>query len=187
VPTPQAEALTQTELEAGPDTGAEPPVETGRVSEPEPLGLPEPLVPTEPLVPAQPLATATEGVKPSRSVSARDTGGQSVAEFLTAMLAARLPAGPAAGAPRSEAAAPPIEAGGAPTRPAPDTLSLSAVFGEDPAPLPPAVPAPAAPSDGVSYDEFFGSSAPSARPAKAHDPKSDDLDQFHAWLQNLKR
>jgi hypothetical protein len=40
----------------------------------------------------------------------------------------------------------------------------------------------------VSYDEFFGtaSSAP-ARPSRAPDAKSDDLDQFHAWLQNLKR
>jgi hypothetical protein len=41
---------------------------------------------------------------------------------------------------------------------------------------------------GVSYDEFFGtaSSAP-ARPSRTPDAKSDDLDQFHAWLQNLKR
>jgi hypothetical protein len=40
----------------------------------------------------------------------------------------------------------------------------------------------------VSYDEFFG--APGSGPARsprAPDAKSDDLDQFHAWLQNLKR
>jgi hypothetical protein len=51
------------------------------------------------------------------------------------------------------------------------------------------VPATGAPAGGVSYDQFFGgsTSAPAARPARAPDPKSDDLDQFHAWLQNLKR
>ena len=42
---------------------------------------------------------------------------------------------------------------------------------------------------GVSYDEFFGGAgrATAPRPPRAPDPKSDDLDQFHAWLQNLKR
>jgi hypothetical protein len=80
---------------------------------------------------------------------------------------------------------------GAPTRPAHDSLSLSSVFGEESTPTPPAVPAAnaaAAPQGGVSYDEFFGGSTPSgsSRP-RAADAKSDDLDQFHAWLQNLKR
>jgi hypothetical protein len=64
------------------------------------------------------------------------------------------------------------------------------VFGEESTPTPPAVPAAGtgAGQGGVSYDEFFGaaSSAP-ARPSRTPDAKSDDLDQFHAWLQNLKR
>ena len=42
---------------------------------------------------------------------------------------------------------------------------------------------------GVSFDEFFGAPGASTtpRPPRAPDSKSDDLDQFHAWLQNLKR
>jgi hypothetical protein len=41
----------------------------------------------------------------------------------------------------------------------------------------------------VSIDDFFSSSStsPASRPPRAPDPKKDDLDQFHAWLQNLKR
>ena len=66
------------------------------------------------------------------------------------------------------------------------------MFGEESTPTPPAVPAAgsgAAGQGGVSYDEFFGApgASPTTRPARASDPKSDDLDQFHTWLQNLKR
>jgi hypothetical protein len=41
----------------------------------------------------------------------------------------------------------------------------------------------------VSFDQFFGQpgSAGASRAQRAPDSKSDDLDQFHAWLQNLKR
>jgi hypothetical protein len=48
-------------------------------------------------------------------------------------------------------------------------------------------PSPA--SAGVSFDEFYSQSdrGDTPRPARAPDTKSDDLDQFHAWLQNLKR
>jgi hypothetical protein len=66
------------------------------------------------------------------------------------------------------------------------------VFGEESTPTPPAVPA-AGPASapgpgGVSYDEFFGAAGSgSTRASRAPDAKSDDLDQFHAWLQNLKR
>jgi hypothetical protein len=66
------------------------------------------------------------------------------------------------------------------------------VFGEESTPSLPAVPAGggagAAPG-GVSYDEFFGAPGGSTAPrtSRGPDPKSDDLDQFHAWLQNLKR
>jgi hypothetical protein len=40
----------------------------------------------------------------------------------------------------------------------------------------------------VSYDEVFGAAGSGpARSPRAPDAKSDYLDQFHAWLQNLKR
>jgi hypothetical protein len=103
------------------------------------------------------------------------------------MLAARPPSG--AAAPARTAAAPPPDRSGAPTRPAADALSLSSVFGEEGTPLPPAVPAAPAPAAGVSFDEFYSppGGAGAAPKTRAPDPKSDDLDQFHAWLQNLKR
>ena len=62
------------------------------------------------------------------------------------------------------------------------------MFGEEAAGTPPAVPHPNAPGS-VSFDDFFSSpgASPAARTPRAPDPKNDDLDQFHAWLQNLKR
>jgi hypothetical protein len=85
--------------------------------------------------------------------------------------------------------APPSGTSGAPTRPAADALSLSSVFGEEGSETPPAVPAGNAGTGSVSFDDFFGSpsASPAARTPRAPDPKNDDLDQFHAWLQNLKR
>jgi hypothetical protein len=130
-------------------------------------------------------------VAPPPSYSVRQTGGESVREFLGGVLARRLPAAPPATSPAAAASAGAAGAGpeGAPTRPAHDSLSLSSVFGDESTPTPPAVPAgnAASPQGGVSYDEFFGTGgAGSARPRTA-DAKSDDLDEFHAWLQNLKR
>ncbi|HEY7638038.1 MAG TPA: tetratricopeptide repeat protein [Gemmatimonadales bacterium] len=127
---------------------------------------------------------------PRHTYLARETQGQSVAEFFRALLAARPPV--LTPAPAAPASAPPPapQATGAPTRPATETLSLSAVFGEEGTPTPPAVPSPGTPpGSGVSYDEFFGGQggAGAQRPGKTQDAKSDDLDQFHAWLQNLKR
>ena len=141
--------------------------------------------------PAAAAGDASAAASPSYSV--HETKGESVQSFLRGVLAGRLSAalgGPAAHAepprPGSEGAG-----SGAPTRPAHDSLSLSSVFGEESTPTPPAVPAggssSSAPS-GVSYDEFFGAAGSSpARSPRAPDAKSDDLDQFHAWLQNLKR
>jgi tetratricopeptide (TPR) repeat protein len=137
-------------------------------------------------------ATAPESPPaPTPTYSVQQTHGQSVHIFLRGVLGARPPA-PAA-APSSAApqrGTTDASATGAPTRPAHDSLSLSSVFGEESTPTPPAVPAAGtgAGQGGVSYDEFFGaaSSAP-ARPSRTPDAKSDDLDQFHAWLQNLKR
>jgi hypothetical protein len=64
------------------------------------------------------------------------------------------------------------------------------VFGEDSLPIPPAVPAADQRTEGgVSFDAFFSSPAEDSSPAKSRssDPRNDDLDQFHSWLQNLKR
>jgi len=127
--------------------------------------------------------------EPTRAWSVQVTRGRPLGEFLRAILAARPPA-LSSGTGQGETAGAGAPGEGAPTRPAHDSLSLSSVFGEESAPNPPAVPAAGSPaSGGVSYDEFFGGpGAPAAsRPSRAPDPKSDDLDQFHAWLQNLKR
>ncbi len=127
---------------------------------------------------------------PAPAYAARDTQGQSVAEFFRDLLAARPPAlaSDSAARPASTPTASP-DTGGAPTRPAADTLSLSSVFGEEHGGSPPAVPAAGTQDGGVSFDEFFSGPGSSAtpRPPRAPDPKNDDLDQFHTWLQNLKR
>jgi hypothetical protein len=125
-----------------------------------------------------------------RRFTAAETRGQSVADFFQRLLAARPPAAPAPPAAMAQPSPAPAapDAGGAPTRPAADALSLSSVFGEETAAAPPAVPAPGAPAGGVSFDEFFSPpGASAARTPRGPDAKNDDLDQFHAWLQNLKR
>jgi tetratricopeptide (TPR) repeat protein len=141
--------------------------------------------------PSAPAPVEVEQPTPSWSVAV--TRGRPVRKFLGAILAARPPAVAAGPAVHSEAArVSGGDSGGAPTRPAHDSLSLSSVFGEESTPNPPAVPAAgtgASTQSGVSYDEFFGAAgAPAAaRPPRTPDSTSDDLDQFHAWLQNLKR
>lgn len=131
---------------------------------------------------------APEPASARRAYTAAETGGQSVRDFFQSLLAAR-PAGAATASSAARAAiAAPADAGGAPTRPAADALSLSSVFGEETTPLPPAVPAAGGGgANGVSFDEFYGAPGGSAGKPRGPDPKSDDLDQFHAWLQNLKR
>jgi len=126
---------------------------------------------------AQPPASAVR-------YTAAATGGRSVAELMRGILAARPPAQAAPPAVR-----PGAPAEGAPTRPAAEALSLSSVFGEETPAAPPAVPAPAPEPERVSFDDFYGgaSQGQSARGPRAADSKNDDLDEFHAWLQNLKR
>jgi hypothetical protein len=130
--------------------------------------------------------TAPVAARPP-AYTARETGGQSVHDFFRALLAARI-TGPVAPA-SSPAATPAATAAPArSTRPATDGLSLSAVFGEEASPVPPAVPAGSAAEP--SFDAFFGTAGGTAgtgRAARAPEAKDDDLDQFHAWLQNLKR
>ena len=137
--------------------------------------------------------------KPLPPYAASSSGGTSVRELMRTVLGSR-PNGLEAG---RHAAAEPVpaspDAPGTPTRPAADHLTLSAIFGEDAAPLPPmsmksrgAGPAPAD-RGGVSFDEFYGGGAgqqgSAPRPAGAPQGAGgeDDLDQFHDWLQNLKR
>ncbi len=149
-----------------------------------------------------------------RSYAARDTGGRSVAAFFEELLAAHPdatsserpaapppaePAGSSVETPAAPEPEPSVGFGGAPTRPAGDALSLGSVFGEEPPAVTPAMPPlptepqPGGPTPGVSFDDFFtggkvaGANAGAApgRPSRARG--DDDLDQFHNWLQGLKR
>ncbi len=139
---------------------------------------------------------AADPGEPELADYAAAAGSQSVAAMFRQLLAARPAAAPgwspvsapvATSTSAAESAAPRVSEG-EPTRPADDRLSLSAVFGDDSSPVPPAVPATQAASDGLSFDAFFDA-APPAEPAprRAAAREDDDLDQFHAWLQNLKR
>lgn len=132
------------------------------------------------------------------SFAAGSTGGTSVRELLRAILVSRPMSAegqgttPGAGDTGGDK---PDDASGAPTRPAPDHLSLSQIFGDEGPPLPPAVRvAPTPPSrSGMSFDEFYGAGGANtaSRESTIRRDRSasggDDLDQFHNWLQNLKR
>jgi hypothetical protein len=106
--------------------------------------------------------------------SARDTNGQSIAAFFQALLLARPPADSGAGQ----------SAPGTTSQPDQDPHTNSGSAGD--------TPAPASPSAGqgkdelVSFDDFFGSGGGRSMTASG-EPGKDDLDQFHSWLQNLKR
>ncbi|MDZ4863602.1 MAG: hypothetical protein SGJ01_09175 [Gemmatimonadota bacterium] len=122
------------------------------------------------------------------SYIAMDTGGESVESFFRALVEAR-PMGAGASVPsRVE----PDDGSGAPTRPASDPLSLSAIFGEEsPQSAPPAEPTPpAGGSDAFSFDQFFGSTSSGSESAlrpRGTGPGGEDLDQFQHWLKSLKR
>jgi tetratricopeptide (TPR) repeat protein len=134
------------------------------------------------------------------------SGGESIESFFGTLVRARLP-GPGDGAEPVRPEALMSDAPGAPTRPASDPLSLSAIFGEDspapgaeagpPAPARPSQPTP--PSDAFSFDQFFGGGSGGAggmaagagnqthgagRPGV---PNEEDLDQFQNWLKSLKK
>jgi tetratricopeptide (TPR) repeat protein len=189
-----SELLGESESTEEPDLALLEPEPAAAMSEPEVSILePELSVPeAESSVPEpEPMVTAVEpepkpAPPPMRAYAASETGGRPVAQFLKDILSARPPA---QAAPPAVRQSPGPSGAGAPTRPAADALSLSSVFGEEEAPAtPPAVPA-AGTGAGVSFDDFFGApgATPTQRGTRAPDPKSDDLDQFHAWLQNLKR
>ncbi|HKP28341.1 MAG TPA: hypothetical protein VJU15_03025, partial [Gemmatimonadales bacterium] len=112
------------------------------------------------------------------------TGGRSVERRLQAVLHAPPPST------ASTVLPPAIEPGAEPTRPSKDALSLSAVFGDEPAPRAHREEEPAAASSTAepSYDEFFGAgpSEPAAAPAPRGEGEAD-LRQFNEWLKGLKR
>jgi hypothetical protein len=106
----------------------------------------------------------------------------------------------------SPAAGPEDESPGAPTRPASNALSLSAIFGEEVSQVRPVVPpsaeaGSASPGGGgspaFSFDQFFsGTASPSADSAEGEAERGgaprtsgleEDLDQFQNWLKSLKR
>ena len=119
------------------------------------------------------------------SYVAVDTGGESVESFFRGLADAR---------PAGVEGAVDDDGEGAPTRPARDPLSLSAIFGEEPAAAqpPPKATEPVQRSgapDAFSFDQFFGGTAPGAAttgPRQAM-PSDEDLDQFQHWLKSLKR
>jgi tetratricopeptide (TPR) repeat protein len=129
--------------------------------------------------------------------AARETGGQSVAELFSGLLGARPGDPPNRWPARPEPAAEPPPEEASATRPAGEPLSLGSVFGDEPPPVAPAVrsadsPPPTGTAAPVSFDSFFGTASASggaaAPPAGRSTPRrGDDLDQFHAWLQSLKR
>jgi len=150
-------------------------------------------------------ASVAEGSAARRAAvafAAASTGGQSVETLFRELLGAPLPDGTTAAPGEAARGGQPESGSGAPTRPAQDSLSLSAIFGEDASPVRPPV-TPAAPAvegaggeagqAGVSFDQFFGdkASAPGAgggRPRRnSRGGADEDLDQFQSWLKGLKR
>lgn len=140
--------------------------------------VPIPPVAPEPVAPVprpQPVAE-TQPATLARPYAARETKGQSIATFFQALLVARPPSdvSPAQSDPSG------------PARPDPDIPVASSGPKEETA-----SPASAAASTGkdglVSFDDFFGSAGGSSAASAGGEPGKDDLDQFHSWLQNLKR
>jgi hypothetical protein len=124
-----------------------------------------------------------------------DTGGESVESFFRSLAEARPGSGGAV--PGFDQVGAAEDNSGAPTRPARDPLSLSAIFGEEPAQAPPPPkadgPPPSKPApgpDAFSFDQFFGgpgSTGQSSTPARPSGASEEDLDQFQNWLKSLKR
>jgi hypothetical protein len=142
---------------------------------------------------APPAAPAPEP-EPAPRFAAADTGGRSVHELFHALLSASRP--PPAATVHPPAFEAPRRPMGEPTRPAQETLSLSAVFGDEAAPSRPAGTQPSPATGEPSFDEFYtpgGSAeaelprAPGAESATAPSQVPEDLEQFNAWLRGLKR
>jgi hypothetical protein len=151
---------------------------------------PEPASPPAP-PPADPLPPPA----PEPEFGAASTGGRSVEQLFSSLLSAGRPAvARTVHPPAFESARRPA---GETTPPAPESLSLSSVFGEAPAPVA-ATGGPAVSGEGEpSFDEFYsgpgGAAAETDLPRAASTgsaapiPAPEDLEQFNAWLRGLKR
>jgi tetratricopeptide (TPR) repeat protein len=143
---------------------------------------------------------AASAPPPKPAYAARDTGGQSVGALFQTLLGARPGDPPMRWPSRVEPSTPdPAPEAASATRPAPEPLSLGSVFGDEPPPVTPAMrgsadaPSASAGPAPVSFDDFFGAPhatgiSPPSPPGRATAARrGDDLEQFHAWLQSLKR
>ncbi len=165
---------------SSPRYGMEPPAPTP----PAPTSsTPEPPSPAPPTAQA---ASAASAAPPKRAYGAEATGGRSVAQLFKGMLLARPPAQASAAPVRQT---PAHGSPGAPTRPASRRAltQLGLRRGGIRNAARRSRPGPGAGS--VSFDDFFELFERLTRlpDSASPDPKTDDLDQFHAWLQNLKR
>ena len=138
---------------------------------------------------------ADAGAEPRQRFDAATTGGRSVGDLFGGLLRAERPSvAPAIHPPAFEA---PRRPSGEPTRPAPESLSLSAVFGEDAVPAGPAGGPPEPGSAEPSFEQFFTPAEGSTAEVQLPKPPDDqavmsslapeDLEQFNAWLRGLKR
>lgn len=121
---------------------------------------------------------------------ALETGGESVESFFRALAESR----PGGATVHATGQIPDDDGSGAPTRPARDPLSLSAIFGEDPGNQSRQASAPVAPTagpapDAFSFDQFFGGSGNGGTQGtpRQESPAGEDLDQFQHWLKSLKK
>lgn len=142
----------------------------------------------------EPSAAPAPAPEPVQRFAASQTGGRSVAELLQSLLSASRPT--PASAIHPPAFETPKRVSGEPTRPSQESLSLSAVFGEEAAPAGPAGAPREASAGEPSFDEFFApATGPSGDTELPRDPDSsamsaqvpEDLEQFNAWLRGLKR
>jgi tetratricopeptide (TPR) repeat protein len=111
---------------------------------------------------------------PPTAYSARASNGQSIAAFFQVLLLARPPADSGATLSVQGGAIRPDQAPHDTSEPGKNT------------PSPVSSPPGSGKDDLVSFDDFFGSSGGRSVTASG-EPGKDDLDQFHTWLQNLKR
>jgi tetratricopeptide (TPR) repeat protein len=143
---------------------------------------------------------------PPPNLSAAALGAESVAVWLKRVATSRLPerradAGQTSNGPTpldAAFSAPAPEPVGEPAHPAPEAFSLEQIFGSAPE-VPPATaegssaPHAPPPGAGTSFDEFFGQPGQgSVRPAdkvpeRLSRPDDEDLGEFNAWLQSLKK
>lgn len=150
------------------------------------------LAPPAPPPPAEAVEPVAE---PRRRYDAAATGARSVGDLFAALLRAERPSvAPTIHPPAFEA---PRRPSGEPTRAAPDSLSLSAVFGEEATRAGPAGGPPDPGSGEPSFEQFFTPAEGSTAEVQLPKPPDDqtvmsslapeDLEQFNAWLRGLKR